>query len=675
MKENNSPLFRRRAARGISIEDAAFISSANRDRITEGIGQEVGGLGTALGEAFEKAKKRKDDRDSEAEAQILKFDDFVKDSEGPSAEDLTKGLFTKGIEKVGNYKQYFKQEKRQAKELGNQAINTFESLTEGEKGALLSKGVFDAESYAEYLKKKSGNVGFGTSRSEIDKFSAGNQNSGSGMESILNYSGSLPQIPGITRLKDDDSPLERRRKRSYANELMNSFDNNSVKGSSDESQYEEGKTYVEKERMLSAPSWMGSAAVEGYNMSVQARNYERQVQADTEDYTNEQLKGLDVERTGYNFLDESLAEQAMVKKKEYAAHVAEREQWFREGRGSEWTIRKDEIRKFADNVLNGVDSVKSILAQYEEGLKNGTIDAKMTNPDFLELLNSIKSGNAPIGITDAGQGAAMYGATKNGTPVNMLLSQLPSQLSKMKLVEKKNPMAFYKKAQKDLLALVGDKETTIDANGNKITKYNTEGLDDLINVYLEEELRDPMNLKGYAGPVLGADHGSFQAEVDTGGDMKAKVRDEMRNQLKKLMAPTLGYRSEGVTGLSTLREQERIRRIKDSEGNDQPTKDYMGWAKSVFAGADPSDSDSPTAQEKYNVSKANQIKGVSSSMIVGNQLQLFDKKGEVVKVIDFSDTKEGIKTLGGYAKLKGLLETGTNFDAKRFIENFNKKQI
>ena len=662
MKENNSPLFRRRAARGISIEDAAFISSANRDRITEGIGQEVGGLGTALGEAFETAKKRKDDRDNEAEAQIIKFDDFVKvnDAMGgePSAEDLTKGLFKPlGPKSNASYKQYFKQEERQAKELGNQAINTFESLTEGEKGALLSKGVFDADSYAEYLKKKSGNMGFGTSSSEINKFSAS--------------AGQLFKIPGITRLKDDDSPLERKRRRSYANELMNSFDNNPVKGSGDESQYEEGKTYVEKERMLSAPSWMGSAAVEGYNMSVQARNYERQVQADTEDYTNEQLKGLDVERTGYNFLDESLAEQAMVKKKEYAAHVAEREQWFREGRGSEWTIRKDEIRKFADNVLNGVDSVKSILAQYEEGLKNGTIDPKMTNPDFLELLNSIKSGNAPIGITDAGQGAAMYGATKNGTPVNMLLSQLPSQLSKMKLVEKKNPMAFYKEAQKDLLALVGDKETTIDANGNKITKYNTEGLDDLINVYLEEELRDPMNLKGYAGSVLGADHGSFQAEVDTGGDMKAKVRDEMRNQLKKLMAPTLGYQSEGVTGLSTLREGERIRRIKESEGDGQPTstKDYMGWARSVFAGADPSDSDNPTAQEKYNVSKANQIKGVSSSIIVGNQLQLLDEKGEVVKVIDFSDTEEGIKTLSGYAESKGLLKTEADLDPLGIIKS------
>lgn len=639
MKENNSPLFRRRAARGISIEDAAFISSANRDRITEGIGQEVGGLGTALGEAFEKAKKRKEDRDSEAEAQIIKFDDFKKFKElypdaGPSAEDLTKDLFTKGLvkEKPDNYKEYFKQEATKAKELGNQAINTFESLTEGEKGALLSKGVFDAESYAEYLKEQSGNTGFGSN----------NQN--------------IFQVPDYN-IATLESPLERRRGRSYANELMNSFDNNPVKGSSDQSQYKEGKTYVEKERMLSAPSWMGSAAVEGYNMAVQARNYERQVQADTEDYTNEQLKGLDVERTGYNFLDESLAEQAMVKKKEYAAHVAEREQWFREGRGTEWTIRKDEIRKFADNVLNGVDSVKSILAQYEEGLKNGAIDIKMTNPDFLELLNSIKSGNAPIGITDAGQGAAMYGATKNGTPVNMLLSQLPSQLSKMKLVEKKNPMAFYKQAQKDLFALVGDKETTIDANGNKITKYNTEGLDDLINVYLEEELRDPMDLKGYAGSVLGADHGSFQTEVDTGGDMKAKVRDEMRNQLKKLMAPRLGYRSEGVTGLSTVREQERIRRIRESEGDDQPTPtvDYMGWAKSVFAGADASVSDDPIAQQKYNVSKANQIKGVSSSTIVGNQLQLLDKKGEVVKVIDFSDTEEGIKTLAGYANAQGLL--------------------
>jgi hypothetical protein len=671
MKENNSPLFRRRAARGISIEDAAFISSANRDRITEGIGQEVGGLGTALGEAFEKAKKRKDDRDSEAEAQIIKFDDFVKDSEGPSAEDLTKGLFTKGLvkEKPNNYKEYFKQEERQAKELGNQAINTFESLTEGEKGALLSKGVFDADSYAEYLKKKSGNVGFGTSRSEIDKFSD--------MSSILNYSGSLPQTPGITRLKDDDSPLERRRRRSYANELMNSFDNNPVKGSSDESQYEEGKTYVEKERMLSAPSWMGSAAVEGYNMSVQARNYERQVQADTEDYTNEQLKGLDVERTGYNFLDESLAEQAMVKKKEYAAHVAEREQWFREGRGSEWTIRKDEIRKFADNVLNGVDSVKGILAQYEEGLKNGTIDAKMTNPDFLELLNSIKSGNAPIGITDAGQGAAMYGATKNGTPVNMLLSQLPSQLSKMKLVEKKNPMVFYKEAQKDLLALVGDKETTIDANGNKITKYNTEGLNDLINVYLEEELRDPMNLKGYAGSVLGADHGSFQAEVDTGGDMKAKVRKKMNEQLTKLLKPTLGYRSEGVTGLSTLREQEKIRRIKESEVNEikanEDQFDWESWSNSILIKTR-GGSEGQMLGTDYNVSELNRIKGVSEAQKEGNTIKLFDKEGDLLKTIDFSNEKSGLKTLEGYAKSKGLLETGTNFDAKRFIENFNKNK-
>jgi hypothetical protein len=653
MKENNSPLFRRRAARGISIEDAAFISSANRDRITEGIGQEVGGLGTALGEAFEKAKKRKDDRDSEAEAQILKFDDFVKANdligEKPSAEDLTKGLVK---EKPNNYKEYFKQEERQAKELGNQAINTFESLTEGEKGALLSKGVFDADSYAKYLKEQSGNTGFG----------GGNQN--------------IFQVPDYN-IATFESPLERRKRRSYANELMNSFDNNPVKGSSDESQYEEGKTYVEKERMLSAPSWMGSAAVEGYNMSVQARNYERQVQADTEDYTNEQLKGLDVERTGYNFLDESLAEQAMVKKKEYAAHVAEREQWFREGRGSEWTIRKDEIRKFADNVLNGVDSVKGILAQYEEGLKNGTIDAKMTNPDFLELLNSIKSGNAPIGITDAGQGAAMYGATKNGTPVNMLLSQLPSQLSKMKLVEKKNPMVFYKEAQKDLLALVGDKETTIDANGNKITKYNTEGLNDLINVYLEEELRDPMNLKGYAGSVLGADHGSFQAEVDTGGDMKAKVRKKMNEQLTKLLKPTLGYRSEGVTGLSTLREQEKIRRIKESEVNEikanEDQFDWESWSNSILIPTR-GGSEGQMLGTDYNVSELNRIKGVSEAQKEGNTIKLFDKEGDLLKTIDFSNEKSGLKTLEGYAKSKGLLETGTNFDAKRFIENFNKNK-
>ena len=81
----------------------------------------------------------------------------------------------------------------------------------------------------------------------------------------------------------------------------------------------------------------------------------------------------------------------------------------------------------------------------------------------------------------------------------------------------------------------------------------------------------------------------------------------------------------------------------------------MDWAKDVWAGADASDSvNKPIAQQEFNLSKINQINGVATSRIKGNKIQLFDKDAKLLKQIDFNDTKEGIKTLAGYAKKAGL---------------------
>ena len=102
MKE--SPLYRRRQARGISIEDAAYISRAGRDIVTETIGREVGGLGTAIAEALGKAKKQsKDKKDEQDNAnQVIQSatdlgESFTASTQGISdgAEDLLKDFTNK----------------------------------------------------------------------------------------------------------------------------------------------------------------------------------------------------------------------------------------------------------------------------------------------------------------------------------------------------------------------------------------------------------------------------------------------------------------------------------------------------------------------------------------------------------------------------------------------------
>ena len=51
IQDNISPLKKRQMANKLTVEDAAFISRAGRDIVTETIGREIGAVGTAIGAA------------------------------------------------------------------------------------------------------------------------------------------------------------------------------------------------------------------------------------------------------------------------------------------------------------------------------------------------------------------------------------------------------------------------------------------------------------------------------------------------------------------------------------------------------------------------------------------------------------------------------------------------
>lgn len=570
----------RRQARGISIQDAAFISEAGRNKVTETIGKEVGGLGAVLSEAFKKASDAKAVKTEEA-AKAAEAS-FKNQADGAGAKLNSKNYFEgfgdSDLSITGSISPSnlpfvstpTDEQKAEVKKQGGGGLPSWEDAWNLNISNI--QNIYtDFDAYKAAMKGMSPEQ---TAENEAKRTWAKN-NLGENVDYNEDIHGKQYQASVANtmapRMKDD-TPFDRRSSNQLFanNQLLSGLQNQSVKGSSDNSQFTPGRTFVAKERMLSAPSWMGSAAIEGWNMGVAERNYEKQVQADTQDFYNQELKGLDVGRTGYNFLDDSITEMARQKRNDFVAHQKQKDQWFSEGRENEWYNKNEELKNFSNSVLNAKDGISNVLNQYAQGLKDETIDPNF-NIEGQDLLNSILSGKAPIGIADIGDGAALIGSTNRNEPVNLSLSSIQDALSKIKLVQKQEPMEFYNAFLGDLKEnkIPGvEKSVQLLPNGNKVSTYNTSQLNMVIDTYIKEELKSVQEAKGYGSALLGMNQGHWNAMVEAGEDPKAVIADKMRNDLNSLMAPMLGYKSEETTGLSTALANEQIKIREEQRGKD-----------------------------------------------------------------------------------------------------------
>ena len=585
MKE--SPLYRRRQARGISIEDAAYISRAGRDIVTETIGREVGGLGTAIAEALGKAKKQsKDKKDEQDNAnQVIQSatdlgESFTASTQGISdgAEDLLKD-FTNKINTKSTTD-------------GGGALEAPKSEEPQKYATFTDKMAWDnmSEANRAILKKEQGIVDYDTFHRSADAWRKQNDPKGEminltadGM--VRDASVSTPW-GGVKSPNNRLSPLERRgQSRAFSNELAGLYsvgEPGPVEGSSDASQYTPGRTYVEKERLLSAPSWMGSAAIQGYNMVVKARNYEKQVQADSIDYYNEKLKGLDPGRSGYNILDDSVNELVMQQQQEYIKHAKQRNQWFKEGRGAEWENKSKQYTTLADNILNGRDALKGNLDQVVEGLENNTIDLKMSDPRSMDFYNTLLKGGGVIGLTDLGDGPTLAGGTRRNEPVDMNLANIQQVLGGITLVQKQEPMEFYNEFMGNLKngKIPGvEKEIIEDANGIKTSKYNMDQIDSVIDLYIKEELQSIADAKGYGGALLDMTHSQWEASSEAGDDPRKAIAEKMKSDLKNLLGPLAGFESREGTARSTQLQKSRLDQQKrDEKANQAAQKETDAYA-------------------------------------------------------------------------------------------------
>ena len=456
------------------------------------------------------------------------------------------------------------------------------------------------------------------------------------------------------------------------------------------SRFTPGRTFVEKERRLSAPSWMGigAAAIEGWNLGVEKENYKKQVRADLQDYYQQEFKGLEVGRTGNDLFDQSMQEVLMGEKKKLAQKLQDRDAAFARGEGATWTAEYGQMKKVPTQIANLVDGVKTIRKDILDKYDQIDWDA-MSDEQVDEVMTYLKGGSA-LGLAQTESGLSVLGATRGNMPYVKDIQALTQEGGGPKIILKKNPFNYVSSVVEEIRKNPSRYSYTDEVNGVKTTKMlPMEQLMPYLNSMFDQELTDKSDIRAYASTSNWDEDGMtpelFDISVNNGNDPKDFVKKKFAEIATNLLYPQQQVYDRQGTARSTLIEQERIRRIKESEGNEinanEDQFDWESWANSILTKTRGGSEGQIQIGTDYNVSELNRIKGVSEVEQDGDTIKLFDQKGGLLKTIDFSNKKSGLKTLGGYARSKGLLqdfskrvETGTNFDAKRFIDNFNKNK-
>ena len=597
---------RRKITGRLNLNEVEYISQAGRDVVTETIGREIGGLGQALGAAYTKAFGNKTEEvDPTPET---KEQDYT-------STDYTSQLNLDGGDGIG-----FLQSEPIFTQTGNAEVYSYEKFGEDIKKAHLQKfpGDFEgakAAKLAQITAAKNWNLQtYGTLDPTAEQKQAKQGKVTVNNMVVASYDRIGTYIPGSSKPTKDsttpgsagafglyqrrkDVPFERRRgvygsfgrpQGGYAflqNDLYKVGPSQPVQGTSDASQYVEGRTFVEKEQELSAPSYMGSAAAQGYNLTVKQRNYKKQVDADLADYLNAQYAGLDVERTGDTLIDDSIQETMMGIKKELANHVNQRQKWFDEGRGSAWTIKMNQLKKVPNDVANFIPAIKESRDEITKGLKEGIYDHKAMSSQQNDELLTIARGVSMLGMANTPRGIAMIGETRGKQPYWKSIADVMNGTAAPQVIEKVDTFQtmqsilsnFKKNGQ---FADFTSMQTIDPTTGMKITSprnFDDPALQNIFTKYIEEELRDNNEARAHASN-FGIDYDTYQGMIKKanngqGPTPKQFIAEKMMEQLKGYWPGISGSPKEDVTTMATLKERQAF----DAEKNrlDRISKEKM----------------------------------------------------------------------------------------------------
>lgn len=568
------------------------------------VGEAVAGIGAVLGEAYEKAMGKKDAIDKELQEAGKVPDELDKKAREAFAQKPEKTTAESIEDLINSNKLKFDEIEKKRAAMGDPLEN--ESITKPENKQTYTDRMAWNElnaSQKALLQKEQGITSFDQFTAAASAWREKNDPQGKNINIATDaekrdQTASTPYnfIKGILK----DSPIERRRlgrQGSLANVFSGTPASTSMLVGNTEvpsdaisrgeaSQFRPGRTFIEKERRLSAPAWMGigAAAVEGYNLGVEKRNYKKQVQADLQDYYAQEFAGLEAPETGVDYVDSSIQEVMLNARKEYAEHLQQREKAFAEGNGAMWTAKAGDLRKMPTTVKQVVDKLKNTTAAFQEGLQNDSFDFEAMSDEQIDELMSIVKGGAPIGIGNVeGVGLSFLGSTRGGMPylksLNAFLGAGGPQA-----IEKKNAFDYvsevvegFRKNQdkysKTVIDPVTKRKITVPMSMKEIKPY-------LMRMF-DAELDSESATRAYASRTNWDEEGmtpeAFDASVKNGLDPKDFVKSKFYEVAQQLLSPYLGQYEETTTSESGAQFKASLKQTEKARGKSQKEGliDYM----------------------------------------------------------------------------------------------------
>lgn len=596
----SSPLNRRQlVSGGINV---GLISAAGTTPNL--VGEGIAGIGAALGEAYEKAMGKKNAIDKELQEAGKVPDELNKKAREAFAQKPEKTTAESIEDLINSNKLKFDEIEKKRAAMGEPLED--ESITKPENKQTYTDRMAWNElnaSQKTLLQKEQGITSFDQFTAAASAWREKNDPLGKNINIATDAEkrdqiASTPYdfIKGILK----DSPVQRRRigrQSSLANVFSGAPASTSMLVGNTEvpsdaisrgevSQFTPGRTFIEKERRLSAPAWMGvgAAAVEGYNLGVEKRNYKKQVQADLQDYYAQEFAGLEAPETGVDYVDQSIQEVMLNARKEYADHLQQREKAFAEGNGAMWTAKAGDLRKMPTTVKQVVDKLKNTTAAFQEGLQNDSFDFEAMSDEQIDELMSIVKGGAPIGIGNVeGVGLSFLGSTRGGMPylksLNAFLGAGGPQA-----IEKKNAFDYvsevvegFRKNQdkysKTVIDPVTKRKITVPMSMQEIKPY-------LMRMF-DAELDSESVTRAYASRTNWDEDGmtpeAFDASVKDGKDPKDFVKKKFYEVAQQLLSPYLGQYEESVTSESSAQFRAGIKQTERARGKTakENVVDYM----------------------------------------------------------------------------------------------------
>ena len=436
---SNSPLYRRQLVKsGVDTAKAAMAGMVQNYE-----GEAIAAIGTIIGKAFGDAigNKEKIEEQLNEEQKVLQEkakDVFEKQDISGKAADLLDPLKTEPakLPELGVLKER-PQDTGETYSLDMfqsdfKAKRIAEGISESEADALAKKERASAEQWlmstygtlnptAEQKKMKSGQTVYNKVIAEYDELSK-NYMAGTAKPT----EGSTTKgSSGINRLAPPTKRLanvfggQRQPRRRGRTPLDNEQFFNLQAGQTGSQLPAEGQTFVPKQQFMRTPSWASGtavgAAIEGWNIGVEADNYRSQLEADIKDSQEREWKGLVEEAKQRSTEDASLLALFDQYKSDYAAAQslppAEREEKMR-------------------NILGGVAQVEKAKAQHKQimdqlNTDKGNIAWNMMSEEQQDELLTIMKGGGTMGFLPDENGQIVYtGSTRHGMPYKKSLESL-----------------------------------------------------------------------------------------------------------------------------------------------------------------------------------------------------------------------------------------------------------